>query len=187
MKKWLIFSMVLMFVLLVAMPLSQANEDGDSASLKKELQQMKAGMEKLMARLAVLEGLKPSFAAFMPEFSERFHIMHQAGDAEDWAVAAHELEEMKRLVKTAKLIDPVKGQLIQAFMGPQLEKIEGTIEQGDRKSFRSVLENTVKSCNTCHIAAGSPFIKVALDAKQFLTMRHSHLLKKSKVTKGHGH
>lgn len=187
MKKWFMIPAGLIFVLLVAMPQAQAKEDGHAANLEIELQQLKAAMEKLTARLTLLEGLKPSFATFMPEFSERFHVMHQAGDVGDWAVASHELEEMKRMVKIAKLIDPVKGQLMQAFMGPQLEKIAGAIDHGKRKPFRVALENTVKSCNTCHTAAGSSFIKVALDANQFLTMRHSHLLKKSKVMKGHGH
>ena len=187
MKKWFIFTAALIFVSLVAMPFAQANEDAHDAGLKKELHQMKAAMEKLTERLAVLEALKPSFASFMPEFSERFHIMHMAGDAGDWAVAAHELQEMKRLVKISKLIDPVKGPMMQAFMGPQLEKLNAAIDHGKRKPFRKALETTIKSCNTCHTASGSPFIKVALDAKQFLSMRHSHLLKKSKMMKGHAH
>ena len=207
MKKWIIFSAALIFVVWVAMPFTQADEDGHSASLKKEdghtaslkkedghtaslekkLQHLEAEMEKLTARLAVLEAFKPTFTSFMPEFSERFHVMHLAGDAGDWAVAAHELVEMKRMVKIAKLLDPVKGPMMQAFMGPQLEKIDGAIDHGNRKSFRKALVNTVKSCNACHTAAGSPFIKVALDVKQVLSMRHSHLLKKSKVMKGHAH
>ena len=187
MKKMLILPALLILGLLVAMPNSQAVENDQTVKLKKEIQQLRAAMEKLSARLVVLESLKPSFTAFMPEFSERFHIMHLAGDAGDWAVATHELLELKRMVKISQQIDPGKGQLMQAFMAPQLEAINGAIGHGNRKTFRKALENTVKSCNACHTASGSPFIKVALDAKEYVSMRHSHKLKKSKVMKGSAH
>lgn len=185
MKKWLMLPVALILVLMVAPPISGAKEH--QAGLKKEIAQLKAGMEKLTLRLAALEALRPSFTAFMPEFSERFHIMHRAGIAGDWAVATHELLEMKRMVKISKLIDPGKGQLMQAFMTQNLETINGAIGHGNRKSFQKALVSTVKSCNACHAAAGSPFIKVALNAKQYLTMRHSHILKKSRGMKGHAH
>ena len=185
MKKWFTFPAALILFLMVALPISQAKEH--NAGLKKEIAQLKAGMEKLSARIALLEALKPSFTAFMPEFSERFHIMHRSGIAGDWAVATHELLELKRMVKISKLIDPGKGQLMQAFMAPHLEAINGAIGHGNRRSFRKALVGTVKSCNACHAAAGSPFIKVALNPKQYLTMRHSHILKKSMGMKGHAH
>lgn len=187
MKKWFILPAALIFIFSVAMPVTQADEHGNAASPENEIAQLKAAVEKLNARLVALEALKPSFTSFMPEFSERFHIMHRAGIAGDWSVATHELLELERMVKISKLIDPAKGRLMQAFMAPHLETINGAIGHGNRKSFLKALVKTVKSCNACHKAAGSPFIKVALNAKQYLTMRHSHILKKSKGMKGHAH
>ena len=34
----------------------------------------------------------------MPNFAERLHVMHYAGEAEDWAVASHELLGLRHLV-----------------------------------------------------------------------------------------
>ncbi len=46
---------------------------------------------------------------------------------------------------------------------------------------------TVTSCNACHAATGSAFIKVALDVPEGMTMRHPHTLGASKPLSGHAH
>ncbi len=45
----------------------------------------------------------------MPNFSERFHVMHRAGESGDWAVAAHEFAELKRLTRLSTTIDSEEG------------------------------------------------------------------------------
>lgn len=140
----------------------------------------------LRERVAALEALKPGFTNFMPNFAERFHVMHRAGDAGDWAVAAHEAAEMLRLTRISKYIDPELGALMHAFMDGNLRKLTQAIEHGSDKSFRAALQDTLAGCNDCHTAAGSA-IAVSLDVGESMSMRHPHLLRKSVVPEQHDH
>lgn len=140
----------------------------------------------LRQRAAALEALKPRFTNFMPNFSERFHVMHRAGDVGDWAVAAHEVDEMQRLTGISKYMDPKLGELMRAFMDGNLRKLKEAIEHGNSKSFQAALKDTVASCNGCHTAIGST-ITVTLDVDDSLSMRHPHALRKSTVPKQHMH
>ena len=140
----------------------------------------------LRQRVAELEALKPGFTNFMPNFSERFHVMHRAGDVGDWAVAAHEVDEMQRLAGVSKYIDPKLGGLMTAFMDGNLRKLKEAIEHGNPKSFQAALKDTVASCNGCHTATGST-IAVTLNVDDSLSMRHPHALRKSTVPEQHKH
>lgn len=140
----------------------------------------------LRERVAALEALKPSFTSFMPDFAERFHVMHRAGDAGDWAVAAHESKEMRRLTHASTYIDPKLGALMQAFMHGNFRKLMEAIEHGHARSFQSALKDTVASCNGCHTATGSD-IAVSLNVDESLSMRHPHALRKSTASKEHHH
>jgi hypothetical protein len=152
----------------------------------KTLENLAKEINALRQRLATLEAVKPTFTNFMPNFSERFHVMHRAGDAGDWAVAAHEISEMQRLTRISKYIDPKLGGLMQGFMDGNLRKLSEAIEHGSAKSFRAALKDTVASCNGCHTATGST-IAVSLDVDDSLSMRHPHALRKSTVPKKHTH
>lgn len=140
----------------------------------------------LRERVAVLEALKPTITNFMPSFSERFHVMHRAGDAGDWAVAAHEVDEMRRLTGVVKYIDPKLGELMIAFMDGNLRKLKEAIEHGNPKSFQAALKDTIAGCNACHSATGS-IIAVTLNVAESLSMRHPHALRKSAAPKRHMH
>lgn len=150
------------------------------------LEDLKAEVERLRERVAALEALKPTMTTMMPDFAERFHVMHRAGDAGDWAVAAHEAAEMKRLLELAPLIDAKTGPLMQAFMTGHLRKLGETIGHGDKRGFEQALGETVASCNGCHKASGSA-IRVALDVEEGLSMRHPQALESAPAPKGHTH
>lgn len=140
----------------------------------------------LRERVASLEALKPGFTNFMPDFAERFHVMHRAGDAGDWAVAAHEVAEMQRLARVSRHIDARLGALMQAFMDGNFRELTEAIEHGSAKSFQAALKDTVAACNGCHAAAGST-LAVSLDVDKSLNMRHPHAFRSSTVPKQHGH
>lgn len=138
----------------------------------------------LRERVAALEALKPVFTTFMPSFAERLHVTHRAGDTGDWAVAAHEVEEMQRETQAAKYIDSKLGALMVAFMGGNLGNLREAIEKGNAKAFQAALKDTTASCNACHTATGSA-ITVSLDVDRSLNMRHPHALKKTTVPREH--
>jgi hypothetical protein len=140
----------------------------------------------LRERLAALEALKPTFTNFMPDFAERFHVMHRAGDAGDWAVAAHEAEEMERLTRASRYIDPKLGAVMQGFMDGNLRNLSAAIKMANAGSFQAALKDTVASCNGCHQASGST-IAVSLNVDESLSMRHPHVLSKTTVPKNQMH
>lgn len=173
-------SVVLVLALGLASGLARGDEtDGRIAALEKQIQA-------LQARVAALEAAR-SFTSFMPNFAERFHVMHRAGEAGDWAVASHELEEMKRLTRLSVDIDAEKGKLMQGMLVPSFELLEDAIAHGNAKKFGTALVQTIDSCNACHAATGSGFIRVMLDDEEALSMRHPHHLTKQPMPEGHSH
>ena len=76
-------------------------------------------------------------------------------------------------------VDPGKGAMENGFLLGNFEDIDAAIEHKGIRAFTKSLADTVENCNNYHIAAGSPSMKVVLDAKDALSMRHSHDLVKS--------
>jgi hypothetical protein len=175
------FKVVLMGTLLFVMctPLLADTEKATIESLERQI-------EALKARISALEQ-RDIFTSFMPDYAERFHVMHHAGDAGDWAVASHQLLEMKRLTRLSTSIDADKGKLMQSMMNPKLEDLEHAIEHGNQKKFQKALVDTTNTCNACHTATGSPFIQVTLDVSESLSIRHPHKLTPQAVPGGHTH
>lgn len=113
--------------------------------------------------------------------------MHYAGEAKDWVVASHELHGLKRLIEIMKQVDPEKGAMVDGFLLGNFNSIDAAIEHKNIKSFQKSLEHTVESCNSYHVAVGSPSMKVVLNARDALSIRHSHDLSKSDKPGKHTH
>ena len=153
---------------------------------KEKSESLERQIEALQTRIAALEA-RDTFTSFMPNLTERFHVLHRAGDAGDWAMASHELEEMRRLARLSTSIDSERGQLLQAMMGPSFEAIGTAIERNDGEKFRTALGQTIDTCNACHAATGSAFVRVTLDARDSLSIRHPHKFTEQDVAGDHGH
>ncbi len=179
MKKTLSVSFMAPLLVSLSVP---AVADSDSAKFKA----LERQIQELQARIAALEE-RVTFTSFMPDFAERFHVMHRAGEAGDWAVASHELEEMKRLTRISISIDTDKGKLMQAMMQPSFEALGNAIEHGNHKKFAKALSQTTDTCNACHTATGSGFVQVTLDAQDSLGLRHPHKFMEQQVPGGHTH
>lgn len=159
---------------------------GVQATTHQNEQRLLERIEALEKRVSELEAAR-TFAAFMPDFAERFHVMHRAGEAGDWAVATHELLELKRMMNQADSIDEERGKRMQSMLGPSLDRIQTTIEHENKKKFIQALVDTTRVCNACHIATGSEFINVTLDPPDNLSMRHPHALRPSEAPTDHRH
>lgn len=174
-------------LLAVCAPQAQADEAEDVRALKKELSALKGQMAELQKVVAVLQATQPTITTIMPNFAERFHVMHYAGDAGDWAVAGHELQELQRLIGVAKQIHPNHGAMMEGFMTASLRKLKEAIDHNKREAFDQALGEAVNNCNACHAAAGSPFIKVTLEVTESLSLRHPHSFGKTRVPMEHMH
>ncbi|MDH3450944.1 MAG: hypothetical protein OEN20_00890 [Gammaproteobacteria bacterium] len=161
---------------------SAAVADSDSAKIAALQHQIEA----LQARIEHLEA-RHTFASFMPDVAERFHVMHRAGEAGDWAVASHELAEIKRITGLATAADVKNGKLMQSMMAPSYDALDDAIEHGNHEKFDHALEQTIASCNACHVATGSDFVQVTLDAREAISLRHPHRLDQRGAPVGHTH
>lgn len=159
---------------------------GVSAESHDSQQRLLKRIEALEKRVSELEAAR-TFATFMPDFAERFHVMHRAGEAGDWAVAAHELLELQRMADQADNVDEERGKQMQRMLGPSLDRIRTAVEHENRKQFIQALDDTTKVCNACHTATGSGFINVTLDPPDNLSMRHPHALQPSEAPMDHHH
>ena len=184
-KLWVVLFSIAAWV--IFSPVMADTDSKKLQALTKEVRALKAQVDALQKSVAVLEAMKPTVTGLMPSFSERFHVMHYAGEAGDWAVAAHELLAMREMVEVISAVDPEKGALMQGFMTGSFNKINAAIEHGNGKSFNQALDDTVKNCNACHDAVGSKYIQVTLDAKNSLSMRHSHKFIDSEMMGKHMH
>lgn len=153
---------------------------------RSEVEELKGELQALQARVNALEA-RQTFTSFMPNIAERFHVMHRAGEAGDWAVASHELEELKRITSLSPTIDEKKGRLMIAMMGPSFDALEEAIEHGNHEKFEKALSQTINTCNSCHVATGSEFVEVTLDAEESLSMRHPHRFMRRDMPSGHAH
>lgn len=163
---------------------ASAAESSQATAARDELEAIKAELEELRA---TVELLKPSVAQLMPDFAERFHVMHRAGAAGDWAVAQHEMLEMRHIIELSKEVEPERGAMLEAFMDQPFKDLDSAIEHADREAFEKVLVRTVDNCNACHRAVGSPFVEVVLNARSSLSMRHPHKLQRSQPPDEHTH
>ncbi len=171
-------------------PTVKKDEHQGASAAETELKtadDLKEEIKALRRRVAALEAMRPSFTGFMPDFAERFHVVHRSGEAGDWAVANHELSEMNRLIGVAMVIDAKNGALLKSFMSANFKNLDEAIEHGNLDDFNKEVAATVKSCNACHAATGSAFVQVTLDVDKSLSLRHPHAFDKTKVPKEHGH
>jgi len=156
----------------------------DSDASKLEV--LQGQIEALQARIEQLEA-RHTFASFMPNVAERFHVMHRAGEAGDWAVASHELAEIKRITGLATASHAKNGKLMQSMMASSYDALDDAIEHSSHGKFENALEQTIGSCNACHTATGSEFVQVTLDAREALSLRHPHRLDRRDAPAGHTH
>jgi outer membrane murein-binding lipoprotein Lpp len=165
-----------------------ANEDSaKTQELASQIATLKDEVTELKKAVTSLKATQPTITMLMPTFSERFHVMHYAGEAGDWAVAAHELQGLRHLVEVMQLVDPEKGAMVNGFLDANFNQLDAAIEHDNVKSFTKAMDKTLGSCNGCHVAVGSPSMKITLDASSSLSMRHSHDLGKSKMPGEHMH
>jgi len=176
-------SLILSAGAMIAATLTLAKADSD----EMDIQSMQQTIQALQERMKVLEAIKPTFTGFMPDVAERFHVLHRAGEAGDWAVAGHELSELKRLIALSVNIDADNGLLMQGMMKSSIESLEKAVAEGDNEKLGIAMEQTVNSCNACHTATGSPFVQVVLNAKRSISMRHPHAFSKSEAAAEHAH
>jgi len=157
------------------------------AALTRQVDSLNKKVAKLEKTVELLNAIRPTVTTLMPDVAERFHVMHYAGDAEDWALASHEMHGIEHLLGVIKDVDPEKGAMARGFLAADLEHVDAAIDSGNRDAFDKAITHMVGDCNACHTAVGSPFMQVTLNPPDTLSLRHSHKLMHSKLSAEHEH
>lgn len=106
-------------------------------------------------------------STFMTSYERFLGKLHAAGAAGNWPLAAfyyEELEETAEQLEKLGLTDdgvPV-SQMMRPNLIEPLEAVEAAIEKQDGAAFHAALAQVVTQCNSCHAAAGKPYIRFTL-------------------------
>jgi hypothetical protein len=187
MYKYLKLSLILLALILNPGFVLASTHSSELQVLSEQVESLNQEVNRLSQTIESLMALRPTVTTLMPDISERFHVMHYAGDAQDWALASHELQVLKQQVGKLQYVDPEIGAMANGFLLGNFNQIDAAIEHENLESFNKALEATVTSCNSCHVAVGSPWMKVVLNTSDGLSLRHSHALQKTKKPGDHTH
>jgi hypothetical protein len=107
----------------------------------------------------------PALGEFMLNAQARHAKLWFAGSANNWELAEYLIDELKEGLEDAgKYIPVLKGVPIGQMIGPSLDgpidDMEKVIKAKDRTRFMATFTRLTEACNSCHQAAGRPFIVV---------------------------
>lgn len=88
-----------------------------------------------------------------------------AGDAENWELAAYELDEIKEGLEDAVKLHPSHKEIpvadmIESNLHAPLAELAEAIASKDRDRFARAFDGLTAACNACHRAANHGFIEV---------------------------
>jgi len=107
----------------------------------------------------------PGFGEFMAGTQVRHAKLWFAGEAENWELAAYEVDEIKEGLEDAAKLHPThKGvpvaDMIKSSLDAPLAELEAAIAAKDKSRFARAFDGLTSACNACHTAASYGFIKV---------------------------
>ncbi len=87
-----------------------------------------------------------------------------AGHADNWALAAYELKEIKETIEDIQTVTPVwhdipVGEMVKTI-DPNLDALDQAIKAKNPVKFDAAYHELTTSCNACHAGAGQPEIKI---------------------------
>jgi hypothetical protein len=104
----------------------------------------------------------------MMEVGYRFALAGRAAEAQNFALADYELDELDEAFGRVKTVaqphDVPKAVklagLVDAYQRDTLPALRKAAKARDLRAFRNVYAQAVVQCNACHKAAEKPFLKV---------------------------
>jgi hypothetical protein len=114
---------------------------------------------------SVSDAYLPGFGEFMSATQMRHAKLWFAGDAQNWDLAAFELDEIKEGLEDATRLHPTHegipvAAMIKANLDAPLSGLAKAVETQDRNEFTRAFDVLTAACNACHTAAAHAFIKI---------------------------
>ena len=111
------------------------------------------------------EPYEPGLGEFMTATQLRHAKLWFAGKNNNWALAAYEIDEIKEGFEDAARLHatfdgvPV-AEMIKTIIDPRIEGLERAIKAKNGPQFIAAFDELTDGCNSCHTAAGKPFIRI---------------------------
>ena len=107
----------------------------------------------------------PGFGEFMSATQMRHAKLWFAGDAQNWDLAAFELDEIKEGLEDATRLHPTHegipvAAMIKANLDGPLTGLAKAVEAKDKREFTRAFDVLTAACNACHATAAHAFIKI---------------------------
>jgi hypothetical protein len=100
----------------------------------------------------------PHLSEIMAQQQMRHIKLWFAGDARNWPLADHEIDQLKDgFDDVAKLLG---GDLAQQHVGGAISRLEKAIEGKDHEAFVSAFDGLSAGCNACHRTLDHAFIVI---------------------------
>jgi hypothetical protein len=138
------------------------------ARLQEETQALKISLNKAQAQAQPAAAPEPiELADVMAKLQRHANKLYFSGARENWELAAFYVEEIEETVEEIeKKQNVMHGQinvsgLMPALLQPEIEKLEACLKRKDLSAFREQYQALMASCNSCHQAAGKPYIVIA--------------------------
>lgn len=113
----------------------------------------------------------PGLGEIMSVIQQHHAKLYYAGSAENWDLAAYELDEIKEGLEDAskahhefKTLKTPLQDLIPAMTKTEIEALSGSIHAKSRPDFIKRFAALTRSCNRCHETAEHPFIVIKTPA-----------------------
>jgi hypothetical protein len=108
---------------------------------------------------------QPGLGEFMTATQLRHAKLWFAGKAGNWDLASYEVDEIKEGLGDAASLYPTHegapvAEMIKTIIDPRIERLEKAIEAKSGAQFAAAFDELTKGCNSCHAAAGKPFIRI---------------------------
>jgi hypothetical protein len=119
--------------------------------------------------LAAAQTAKEPYAPGLGEFMLATQLRHAklwfAGRAQNWNLAAYEIDEIKEGLEDAAKEDPTHDGLpipdmIKSNTEAPLQALDKVVEAKNGAKFAVAFDDLTKACNNCHASAKREFIKI---------------------------
>ena len=117
------------------------------------------------AATSAREVFKPKLGDIMLSLQTRHAKLSLAGEAQNWALADLQIEELKELFEDAERYYPTfkdvpVKQMIEAIANPAIAEVDKAVTTKDQPGFIRAFRKLTAACNSCHQAANRPFIVI---------------------------
>ena len=94
--------------------------------------------------------MQPGLGGIMPQVSERYWILYYAAKRGNWALAAHQLSELRGLMRLGAVTRPKYRSHLEAFVNGHVAAIRKTIDARDWPAFERAYRKGIEGSNAHH-------------------------------------